>query len=567
MRDADNGARTRVVDRIVDYLDSAGVRHVFGVHGANVEDLYDAIHRSPGRMRGVIAKHEFSAGAMADGYHRASDRLAVVATTSGGGSLNLVPALGEAYASGVPVLALIGQPPTSLEGRGGFQDQSGLGGSLDGPALFSTVSRFCERVDKPDAIADLLPRAVRAALREGGPAVLLLPKDVQQAAATAEPPDLDEDATEPEDFGERVWRVLEGARRGGPTLIVAGSGVVRANARAALARFARSLGAWVAVEPDAKDVFDNHHPSFVGVAGANGHPSVRHCLQRASTVILAGTRFPQVARAGLEDALFGRTIVCFDRAPAYVADELPALQVGGDLRASLSRATERLEGLPCARPATPPHDGLHYLPHERSQGSRIALREVVETIAAAVPAEATVVSDAGNTGCGVLHFLPAPARGRYLLALGMGGMGFSFGAGLGAAFATGERTYVLAGDGSFFMHGMEVHTAIEHDLPVTFVVFNNNSHAACKSREELFYDSGHTFNEFRSSDIGAGVSAMFPGLRATTVRGLEELRAFLAETGRTRAPCLVSVEMRRDEMPPYLPFVPAEPATERTSPK
>ncbi|MFD0489405.1 thiamine pyrophosphate-binding protein [Saccharopolyspora spinosporotrichia] len=84
MPGADNDARTRVVDRIVDYLDSTGVRHVFGVHGANVEDLYDAIHRSPGRVRGVIAKHEFSAGAMADGYHRASDRLAVVATTSGG---------------------------------------------------------------------------------------------------------------------------------------------------------------------------------------------------------------------------------------------------------------------------------------------------------------------------------------------------------------------------------------------------------------------------------------------------------------------------------------------------
>ncbi|MFD0489406.1 hypothetical protein ACFQ0O_23010 [Saccharopolyspora spinosporotrichia] len=74
------------------------------------------------------------------------------------------------------MLALIGQPPTSLEGRGGFQDQSGLAGSLDGPALFSTVSRFCERVDKPDAIADLLPRAVRAALREEAPPFFCCPR-------------------------------------------------------------------------------------------------------------------------------------------------------------------------------------------------------------------------------------------------------------------------------------------------------------------------------------------------------------------------------------------------------
>ncbi|MER7011655.1 thiamine pyrophosphate-binding protein [Saccharopolyspora sp. NPDC000359] len=547
------GERKRVVDRIVEHLDAAGVRHVFGVHGANVEDLYDAIARGSGRVAGVVGKHEFSAGAMAEGYHRASNRLAVVAATSGGGALNLVPALGEAYASGVPLLALIGQPPSSLEGRGAFQDQSGLNGSLNGPALFAAVSRFCARVDKPDEIADLLPRAIRTAERERGPAVLLLPKDVQQAWTEAELVDLPAEEDEPGELDGRVLRALEAARSSGPTLVVAGSGVVRADARAELASLAASLGAWVAVEPDAKDVFDNHDPRFVGVAGANGHPSVRHCLDRARTLVLVGTRFPQVARAGLEASLAGKAIVCFDRHAPHVGDEVP-LETG-ELRASLRLAAQRLPGQP---PATPPHDGLDHLPHERTEGDRIALREVVGTIAEAVPEDAVVVSDAGNTGCGVLHFLPAPARGRYLLALGMGGMGFSFGAGLGAAFATGRRTFVLAGDGSFYMHGMEVHTAVEHDLPVTFVIFNNNSHAACKSREELFYDADNTYNAFRPSDIGAGIAAMFPSIRARTVRTLEELRAFLADSTATTGPSLVSIEMRSDEMPPYLPFVPTE---------
>ncbi|MDA3627070.1 thiamine pyrophosphate-binding protein [Saccharopolyspora sp. WRP15-2] len=552
--------RKRVVDRIVDHLDSAGVRHVFGVHGANVEDLYDAISHGSGRVTGVVGKHEFSAGAMAEGYHRASNRLAVVAATSGGGALNLVPALGEAYASGVPLLALIGQPPTSLEGRGAFQDQSGLNGSLNGPALFAAVSRFCARVEKPDEIADLLPRAMHAAERERGPAVLLIPKDVQQAVTELEPVDLPVEEEEPGELDRQVLRALEAARSGGPTLIVAGSGVVRVDARAELAGLAERLGAWVAVEPDAKDVFDNHDPRFVGVAGANGHPSVRHCLDRARTLVLVGTRFPQVARAGLEASLQGTEIVCFDRQAPHVGDE--ALLETGELRASLRSAVQQLSG---EAPATPPHDGLDFLPHERTEGDRIALREVVGTIADAVPDDAVVVSDAGNTGCGVLHFLPAPARGRYLLALGMGGMGFSFGAGIGAAFATGRRTFVLAGDGSFYMHGMEVHTAVEHDLPVTFVIFNNNSHAACKSREELFYDGEHTYNAFRDSDIGAGIAAMFPSIRARTVRTLDELRAFLA--GSTTGPSLVSVEMRPDEMPPYLPFVPTDDSTERTSPK
>ena len=108
----------------------------------------------------------------------------MVAATSGGGCLNTVPGLGEAFASRVPVLALIGQPPTTLDGRGAFQDTSGRNGALDAQALFSAVSVYCRRVTTAEDIVSALPEAVAAA-RTGGPAVLLLPKDIQQAAASS----------------------------------------------------------------------------------------------------------------------------------------------------------------------------------------------------------------------------------------------------------------------------------------------------------------------------------------------------------------------------------------------
>ena len=120
-------ARHRVVDHIVEYLAAIGVGHIFGVDGANIEDLYDAAFFRDD-ITAVLAKHEFSAATMADGYSRSGAGLGVVAATSGGGALNTVPGLGEAFASRVPVLALIG------------------------------------------AIA---------AVRTGGPAVLLLSKDIQ----------------------------------------------------------------------------------------------------------------------------------------------------------------------------------------------------------------------------------------------------------------------------------------------------------------------------------------------------------------------------------------------------
>ncbi|MGW1491268.1 thiamine pyrophosphate-binding protein [Streptomyces sp. NPDC002402] len=170
--------------RLVDYLAAelvrAGVTHMFGVGGANIEDLYDAVHRT-GTIRGVVAKHEFSAVTMADGYARATRRLGVVAATSGGGAMNLVPGLAEAYASRVPLLALVGQPPTAQEGRGAFQDSSGKAGSFDAREVFTPVSRFCARVEDADSFAELLLRAIAAAQADPkGPAVLLLPKDLQQ---------------------------------------------------------------------------------------------------------------------------------------------------------------------------------------------------------------------------------------------------------------------------------------------------------------------------------------------------------------------------------------------------
>src|ERR1700743_333723 len=169
----------RVVDHIVEHLARIDSVYIFGVEGANIEDLYDAAHFSSD-ITAVLAKHEFSAATMADGYSRSGAGLGIVAGTPGGGAPNLTPGLGESLASRVPVLALVGQPATTMDGQGSFQDTSGRNGSLNAEALFSAVSVFCRRVLSPADIVSALPDAIAAA-RTGGPAVLLLPKDIQQS--------------------------------------------------------------------------------------------------------------------------------------------------------------------------------------------------------------------------------------------------------------------------------------------------------------------------------------------------------------------------------------------------
>jgi acetolactate synthase-1/2/3 large subunit len=107
------------------------------------------------------------------------------------------------------------------------------------------------------------------------------------------------------------------------------------------------------------------------------------------------------------------------------------------------------------------------------------------------------------------------------------------------------------------MHGMELHTAIQYGLPVTVVLFNNNAHAMCVTREQLFYGDRYSYNRFTASRLGAGLAAMFPGLPSVDVTDVGQLPGALRAALDHDGPSVVSVECSADEMPPFAPFVDA----------
>nr|WP_264022028.1 thiamine pyrophosphate-dependent enzyme [Mycolicibacterium pyrenivorans] len=537
----------RVVDHIVGHLAAVGVGHIFGVDGANIEDLYDAAFLRDD-ITAVLAKHEFSAAAMADGYSRSGAGLGVLAATSGGGCLNTVPGLGESLASRVPVLALIGQAPTTLDGRGAFQDTSGVNGALDAEALFSAVSVYCRRVLTAADILTALPEAIAAAAG-GGPAVLLLPKDVQQA-----------DLAHPGRSPFRVMRSpttgsglspLIGALRNaaGPVLLIAGEQVARDDARAELERLRSTLKARVATVPDAVDV----SASALGVCGVMGHPSVTAAAAQSAICLVVGTRMTVTARAGLDDVLSTVPTYSIGSAPPH----LPCTHVhSDDLRGALSSLAAAMSDDGAKVPDPVPRTELQPPPHH---GAGVRYRDAMGVLDTALPDGTDIVVDAGNIGAAAIHYLPARRHGRYLVALGMGGMGHSFGAGIGMTFHRGHRTVVIAGDGSFLMHGMEIHTAVQYRLPITFLLFDNHAHAMCVTREQLFYahraSDRYSYNRFGHSRFGAGLAAMFPGLAALDVTDIAQLPAALRLALDCDGPSVVAIDCSPDEIPPFAAFL------------
>lgn len=546
--------------RVVDWLALELCRHdvdfVFGVDGANIEDLYDAVHYMPG-IQAIVAKHEFSAGTMADGYARATSRMSVVATTSGGGAVNLIPALAESYASRVPVLAIVGQPPRPLEGNGAFQDGSGRAGSMDLQAVFRPVSGYCARVERPEEIAEALAHAL-AAMRDDLPAVLLIPKDVQQAHLTAVTPLQDQPERRPAvpaqlaDFAQHL------ADTPGRILVVAGPEVARHDARGELSDLVDRLDAFVAVSPDAKDAVDGEDPRLLGVIGVMGHPAVEKVLRHGVTCVCIGTTMPVMTRGGVD----------FSETPVLsIGSVTPHIESRHLQTENLASTLARLAAVLPARADASDSETLYapaHLEPPAHYGGGVRYRDGMQVLDRAIPDDADIFVDAGNTGAAAVHYVGARRRGRYVVALGMGGMGYAFGAGIGCAFARGGRTVVVAGDGAFFMHGMEIHTAIEHRLPVTFVIVNNNAHAMCVTREQLYYGGNYSFNRFAPSHIASGLGAMFPGLMCHSADTVADFEAAMHDAMAHSGPAVVEVICSTDEIPPFAPFLSSEIAKEKT---
>jgi acetolactate synthase-1/2/3 large subunit len=273
----------------------------------------------------------------------------------------------------------------------------------------------------------------------------------------------------------------------------------------------------------------------------------------SAVCLLVGTQLNMTARAGLDDVLASVPTYSIGSAAPFI----PCAHVHTeDLRGSLRLLARELNGVgrptgvrvpdtvPTAELQPPAHDG-----------AGVRYREAMAVLHAALADGTDIVVDAGNIGASAIHYLPARRDGRFVVALGMGGMGYSFGAALGMAFGRRRRTVVIAGDGSFFMHGMEIHTALQYGLPVTFLLFDNHAHAMCVTREQLFYDDLYSYNRFGPSRLGAGLAAMFPGLSSVDVDTIDDLPAALEAALAVNGPSVVSVECSPDEIPPFAAFL------------
>jgi acetolactate synthase-1/2/3 large subunit len=587
-------------EALVDALIALDARYVFGVSGANIEHLHDAIHRcGRGKLKAVLARSEFSAAFMADARARVHRTLGVCCSTSGGGMMNLSVGIAEAYSDSVPVLAIVGQPPTNVEGRGAFQDSSGIGRSVNGVDVFRSMTKYTAKVTPEEFWTQLQEAVVVALSGRPGPAALLVPRN----AWTTEVEDPDPDFVEEirsmvkpppptEEAGHHLLRELRQARH--PVLVL-GPGVRRGSDPEAVARFAKAARIPVITTICARGEFDNDDPLYLGTLGVAGHPSVHAYLrERADLLLVVGaglntmTRAPfardpvdlpqkRVIAVNIDGASLWRVLDPGRQNPGAERSFWPQQRnpLSFVVEADSGEVFQLLHDLwsddPFDAGGAEGYQRTYFEPEVAEQPPPSAPRgKLLQSDALAIlqhqlPQEGHYVFDAGNCAAAALHLLDIPRGATSTIALGMGGMGWAIGGGVGAQLGSpaGTNTVVFTGDGSFMIAGLEVHTAVDLGLPVLFVVFNNNMHGMCVIRQHLFFDSRIEAVSYAPIDVatvarGLGDETRLWVGRATNPHELSQAIVDYMHSHRHK-PGVLELVLGDEEVPPFVPFLPSQP--------
>jgi len=529
---------------IVDYLVRERVPVVFGLCGHGNIQFIDALYERSADIKTVSVHHESVAGFMADVYYRVGGRPTATFTSCGPGSANLPIALANAFLDSVPFMAVTGNVPTSQFNRGAFQELY-RHYQADFP---TTVRSYCKKVFQPTR-GEQVPLMVRQAWKtmvtgRPGPVVLDVPFDVFMEPAAEEAP-RPEDWTanissrcgaEPEGVVKAADMLLAAER---PTIIV-GQGVRYGGACDELLRLAERLQIPVAASASGLGAIDVNHPLALGLVARAGHYQANHATRQADVLLALGVRFDDRTSSswipGYSFTIPPTKLIHVDIDPEEIGRNYPvALGLMADVRTFLRQLLAEIDGrkdvdrkLEARRRWLVAIDGYRkeweafVAPGFRDGSTPINPQRAAHEIGRALPDDAILVSDIGVHHNWLLGFCKPKRPDSLIGSMGFGPMGFGVAGVLGAKFAAPDRPCVsVCGDGAFFMHANVLGTAVEYDLPVVWIVWNNYAYASIRGLQRGYLKGRELATDFHNPRTGERYNPDFAAMaRSAGVEGV-----------------------------------------------
>ncbi|MXY29670.1 MAG: sulfoacetaldehyde acetyltransferase [Gammaproteobacteria bacterium] len=535
-------------EALVETLVAEGVTDVFGLVGSAFMDALDLFPDAG--IRFIPVAHEQAAAHAADGLARVTGRPQACIAQNGPGAANFVSAIAAAFWAHSPVVAITPETGSLGIGTGGFQE-------LDQMPMFEAQTVFQVRVNRPERMGELARRCFYRAKLELGPTHLNIPRDYFYG-------DIEEDIFATPSLGpgrppkgdiEEAVRLLSGARY---PVIVSGGGVSQGDALEEVKAVAEHLSAPVVNTYLHNDTFPWSHELGCGPIGYCGSKAAMRTIAKADVVLALGTRLGVFGLLPQYDMTYwpeDATLIQVDRdARQWGMSRIPALFSVADVK---EYAVELLDELRKARPDPGRNEArIADVAREKrawdeelegwssSTNALMHPRRFLWEFTRALPGDALVTTDIGNT-CSITNgYLRFDGPRQHLAALTWGNCGFAYGAALGARVGNvgnpAAPVFAIQGDGAWGISGMsEVMTAVREEIPVIAVVINNHEWGAEKKNQIDFYDNRFVGTNLRANPDFAEVAEAM-GAKGYRVEDYRDVKDVVRDAIASGRPCVIN---------------------------
>ncbi len=533
-------------------LKNEGVEKIFGYPGGAVIPIYDELYDSD--IEHILSRHEQAAVHAADGYARSTGKVGVCIATSGPGATNMVTGLATAHMDSVPLVAFTGQVPTALIGSDGFQE-------ADTKGITMPITKHNFIVTDIKDLARTIKEAFYIA-RTGrpGPVLVDLPKDVVTDKTHFNYPQKVElpgyTPRKPRMQKSQIERAATIINKAEKPLLYVGGGAILSGASSEIRQLVRKAQIPITTTLMALGIYPENDPLSLGMVGMHGSICANSATSEADVLIAVGARFDDRVTGQLD--LFARNarIIHIDIDPAEISKIVEAhIPIVGDVKETLQELLPLIkenehrqwqEKIEIWKESTPDN-------FSEESDDTIKPKYLIEEVDKLTDEDAFIVTDVGQHQMWVAQYYKFTRPGSLLTSGGLGTMGYSLPAAIGARIGNpGRQVVVFAGDGSIQMNIQELAVLRNYNIPIKLIIINNNYLGMVRQWQEFFWNKRYSATNISQPDFVKLADAY--GISANMINKKQDVKKALQELFATEGPAILDVHIPEEEN--VLPMVP-----------
>ena len=546
-------------EAVIKSLIAEGIDVIYGYPGGAIMPIYDALWHYQDKINHVLTRHEQGATHAAEGWARVKGKAGVCFATSGPGATNLITGIADAIMDSTPMVCITGQVPKHLLGTDAFQETDVVG-------ITMPITKWNYQVTSAAEIPAVIAKAFYIAnTGKPGPVLIDITKNAQFELMewNGYQPCENVRGYQPKlvpntEKLEQAASIINSAKK---PLIVAGQGIIISKSREALEQFSAKTGIPVTTTMQGLGGFNPEHANYVGIPGMHGNYSVNIKMNECDVMIAVGMRF--------DDRVTG-DVTKFGKQAKIIHIEIDPVEIDKVVKTEVGICADAKEALEALIPIVNENTHLEWISSFKELdkeeeaiviqnaihpiAGEIKMGEIMHLIDQKTKGEAIIIPDVGQHQMYAMRYYTYKKPNSWVSSGGVGTMGFSIPAAIGAQMAAADRTVVvIVGDGCFQMTVQELGTIWQNDLNVKIVIFNNNYLGMVRQWQQLFFDNRYSSVELKNPDF-VTIAKGFR-LESAKVENREDLSAALDTMFAHKGGYVLEVVVEKEEN--LFPMVPS----------